>query len=53
MGLVTVSEFSPLSPKLEHGSVQAGMEMEELRVLHLQLKAAKRRLAPKIGRAHV
>ena len=46
MGLVTVSEFSPLSPKLEHGSVQAGMEMEELRVLHLQLKAAKRRLAP-------
>jgi hypothetical protein len=29
---------------LEYGSDQAGMVQEELRVLHLHLKAAKRRL---------
>jgi hypothetical protein len=29
----------------EHGSVQAGMVQEELRVLHLHLQAASRRLA--------
>jgi hypothetical protein len=28
----------------EHGSIQAGMMQEELRVLHLHLKAARRRL---------
>jgi hypothetical protein len=33
-----VQRFSPLS-RQKHGSVQAGMVQEELRVLHLQLKA--------------
>jgi hypothetical protein len=41
-----VQRFSPLSSKQEHGSVQAGMMQEELRVLNLHLKAARRRLAP-------
>jgi hypothetical protein len=30
----------------KHGSLQAGMVQEELRVLHLHLKAARRRLVP-------
>jgi len=40
-----VQRFSPLSSRQEHGSVQAGMVQEELRVLHLHLKATRRRLA--------
>jgi hypothetical protein len=36
---------SPLSSKWEHGSIQAGMAQEELRVLHLHLKVARRILA--------
>jgi hypothetical protein len=41
-----VQRFSPvLSSRQEHGSIQAGMVQEELRVLHLYLKATKRRLA--------
>jgi hypothetical protein len=36
--------FSPLSSRWNHGSVQVGMVQEELRVLHLHLKAARRRL---------
>jgi hypothetical protein len=35
---------SPLSSRWEHGSIQAGMVQEELRVLHLHLKIARRRL---------
>jgi hypothetical protein len=37
-----VQRFSPLSSRWEHGSVQAGMAQEELRVLHLYLKVARR-----------
>ena len=37
--------FSPLSSRWEHGSIQAGMVQEELRVLHFYLKAARRILA--------
>jgi hypothetical protein len=31
----------------EHDSIQAGMVQEELRVLHLHLKAGRRILAPR------
>jgi hypothetical protein len=41
-----VQRFSPSPSRWEHGSVQAGMVQEELRVLHLHLKAA-RRLSPR------
>jgi hypothetical protein len=37
--------FSPLSSRQEHDSIQAGMVQEDLRVLHLHLKATRRRLA--------
>jgi hypothetical protein len=37
-----VQRFSPLSSRQEHDSIQAGMVQEELRVLHLHLKAASR-----------
>jgi hypothetical protein len=40
-----VQRFSPLSSRWEHGSIQAGMVQKELRVLHLHLKAAQRRMA--------
>jgi hypothetical protein len=40
-----VQRFSPSSSGWEHGSIQAGMAQEELRVLHLYLKAASRILA--------
>jgi hypothetical protein len=30
----------------KHGSVQAGVVLNELRVLHLDLKAARKRLSP-------
>jgi hypothetical protein len=40
-----VQRFSPLSSRQEHSSIQAGLVQEELRVLHLYLKASKRRLA--------
>jgi hypothetical protein len=43
---LTCSRFSLLSSWQEHVSVQADMVLEELRVLHLDPKAAKRRLAP-------
>ena len=39
-----IQRFSPLSSRQEHDSIQAGMVQEELRVLHLLLKAASRRL---------
>jgi hypothetical protein len=44
-GWLTGSEVSPLSSRQEHGDIQAGMVQEELRVLHLHLKAASQRLA--------
>jgi hypothetical protein len=40
-----VQRFSPLLSRWEHGSIQAGMVQEELRVLHLHLKATSRILA--------
>jgi hypothetical protein len=40
-----VQRFSPLSSRRDHGSIQAGLVQEELRVLHLHLKAASRILA--------
>jgi hypothetical protein len=40
-----VQRFSLLSSRQEHGSIQAGMVQEELKVLHLLLKAASRILA--------
>ena len=39
-----VQRFIPLSPRQEHGSIQADMVQEQLRVLHLHLKAASGRL---------
>jgi hypothetical protein len=45
-GWFTGSEVqSIISSRQDHGSVQAGREQEELRVLHLHLKAASRILA--------
>jgi hypothetical protein len=41
-----VQRFSTLSSRREHGSIQAGMVQEELRVLDLHLKAASRILLP-------
>jgi hypothetical protein len=40
-----VQRVSPVSSRQEHSSIQAGMVQAELRVLHLRLKAASRRLA--------
>jgi hypothetical protein len=42
-----VQRFSLLSSRWEHDSIQTGMVQEELRILHLLLKAARRRLASK------
>jgi hypothetical protein len=42
---IQVQRFSPLSSLQEHGSIQTGMVQEELRILHLHLKAFRRRLA--------
>jgi hypothetical protein len=39
-----VQRFSPLTSRWEHGSIQAGMAQEELRVLCLHPKAASGRL---------
>jgi hypothetical protein len=48
-----VQRFSPLLSRWEHGSIQAGIVQEKLRVLHLYLKAASRILtflpAPETG----
>jgi hypothetical protein len=40
--LIGSERFSPLSSRWEHVSIQAGMVQEELRVLHLHLKAVSR-----------
>ena len=37
-----VQKLSPLSSRWEQGSIQTGMVQEELRVLHLNLKAVSR-----------
>jgi hypothetical protein len=34
-----VQRFSKVSSRQKHGSIQAGMVQEELRVLHLHLKS--------------
>jgi hypothetical protein len=47
-GWLTGSEVQSIIIKAEHGSIQAGMVQEELRVLHLHLKADRRRLASRI-----
>jgi hypothetical protein len=39
-----VQRFSPLSSRWEHGTIQAGMAQEELRVLCLHPKAVSGRL---------
>jgi hypothetical protein len=39
-----VQRFSPLSPRQEHGSLQAGIVRKELRVLHFDQKTSRRRL---------
>ena len=39
-----VERFHPLSSRWEYGSIQASLAREELRVLHLDLKATRRRL---------
>jgi hypothetical protein len=39
-----VERFSPVLSRQEQGSIQAGMVLEELRVLHFHLKAASGRL---------
>nr|AAH53424.1 Sip1 protein [Mus musculus] len=44
---ISVQRFSPLSSRWEHGSIQAGLAQEELRVLHLHPKAASGRLTPR------
>jgi hypothetical protein len=44
-GWLTHSEVSPLSSRREHGSIQADIVQEKLRVLHLRLKSVRRRLA--------
>jgi hypothetical protein len=40
-----VQRFSPLSSRWDHGSIQTGMVQEELRAIHLHLKADSGRLA--------
>jgi hypothetical protein len=42
---LTGSEFQSIVIKEEHGSILAGVAQEELRVLHLHLKATRKRLA--------
>jgi hypothetical protein len=44
-GLQVQREFQSIIIKAEHGSIQAVMVQEELRVLHLHMKAARRILA--------
>jgi hypothetical protein len=48
-----VQKFSPLSSRWEHGSVQAGMVQEELRVLHPHLKIRMRVLKPTLTVTHL
>jgi hypothetical protein len=41
-GWLTGSEVQSIILRQEHGSIEAGMVQEELRILHLHLKAASR-----------
>jgi hypothetical protein len=41
-----VQRFRPLSSRWEHGSIQADVGLEELRIPPLVSKAARRRLVP-------
>jgi hypothetical protein len=41
-GWLTGSEVQSIIIKVGHGSIRAGMVLEELRVLHLHLKTARR-----------
>ena len=49
LSVIQVQRFSPLSSRQQHGSIQAGTVQEELRVLHLHLKAARRLASRKLG----
>jgi hypothetical protein len=42
-----VQKFSPLLSRQEHGSIQASIAWELLRVLHLVSKTNRRRLVPR------
>jgi hypothetical protein len=44
-----VQRFSPLSSRWEHGSIQADMGLEELRVTSLVPKAARRLASRELG----
>jgi hypothetical protein len=44
-----VQRFTPLSSRQEHGSFQAGMAQEELRVLHLVSKNNRRLAYKQLG----
>jgi len=44
-----VQGFGPLSSRQEHGSIQAGMAKEELRIQHLVPKANRRLASRKLG----
>jgi hypothetical protein len=44
-GWLTSLEVQSIIIKWEHGSIQAGVVQEELRVLHLHLKAASESLS--------
>jgi hypothetical protein len=51
-GWLKVQRFSPLSSKQKHARVQNYIVQEKLRVLHLHLKPARRRLTyRKLGKA--
>jgi hypothetical protein len=43
--VLQVQRFSKLSSRREHDSIQADMVLEELRVLHLDPKAGRRRVS--------
>jgi hypothetical protein len=48
-GWLTGSEVQPIIIKVEHGSIQAGMVQEELRVLHHHQKLPAEYWLPSIG----
>ena len=52
-GWLTGSEVQAIIIRWEHGSIQAGMVQEELRVLHLHLKADGGRLDFQAARMRV
>jgi hypothetical protein len=48
-----VQRFSSFLSRQKHGSVQAGMEQEELKVLHLGLKATRSLVKPTCRVTHL